>query len=1598
MAGSLGHIAGTVSLNIDPFKQSTKVLQSEIRATGQAIKAQEAAFKSSGNSVAAMGAKYRAMGSQLKQYDALIAQQRSKYEGLKSSIGDVNNATDKQKASLTNAANALNKTVAASEALKGKYNQLGAQIVTNNSKWTSAGNAMGKVSGVTGTVGEKFTTLGNKTSGLSRAVGTGLVAGFGAAVKSAVGFDSQIAAMGPLLTNGGKVTGQFKEQLNQLSNKSKEWAQEYGISTTTVNDAMAEMIRRGYNAKQTMAAMPAVLDATKASGEDLSTVMHTSTSVLEQFGMKAKDTSKVTDTLNYLANATASGFSDMGEAMTYVGPTAHSAGISLQETAAAISLMSNKGIEGSVAGTALRGALTRLLKPSKQNVEGFKELGVNVADFKKGTLTLPDIIDKIKTNTKGWTAEQRASAIALAFGTEAQSGMNALIDAGGDTLREYTKKATDASGSTKKVADSMNSTEQAKVARMKEKFEVMAITLGEKLLPAVEPVFKEVGKLADAFMKLDPQTQKTIAKVLVATAAFSPFAKILGSVFSGTSKVAGGLGKLFTALGKAKTGASTSGKALEIAGDAVESVGGKSVKTGSRLGNLLKGLTGLGGGAAEAGTAMAGAGEATAAGGAAMEGAAASGGLLAAAMSPVGLAVIGTTAVVAAGVVAWNVWGKGAVASAERTRKWGSDVGKAADKSLNKMQNFSTSASNQLNNFGTAGKKNTAELNNTFKAMYSNLEQQAQKANQSATASEQKKNNAIVADAKQTTTNIGNILNNAQTQKRKLTDDEKQYMRNANRQMNEDEVNLLNISSSKKKAVIAALNNDITNMSKKQRTESASILEKSMAKENQVYDKQKAKIKDTYDAGKINSAEYEDALNKLANTHKSKTESMVASLYNLMKANGMSKDEITQKLSQIGVKYSDAADAAKKTAASVKNSNGILADSSTKAGKAWNELVLDPKTGEIKANTQEFLNETVKSYDGWYKMKLASKHANLTTNAKKIIAEAMLTSDQWNNLEYSERKALIDSNSGKVAEQALLDAGVWNNLTLDQKRAIVESNSSATIIQTMHDLGQWDALTWKEKKAVVNNKTAEATMQALQDHGTWDSLTWKQQQAIMTTNSKSAMIDVLTAQGQWDTLQFSEKEALVEDKATKPVMEAMQTAGTWDNLDMKTQQAIMKAQGLDQVAQAITQVGAWNQLPAKTKKLLANNTSAAKVLNDAGIDISMYNNKPVKDKKLKVDGSDIKPKMQSAKTMIDEYNSKTPVTKHLKADATQHNQQFGTAKSQIDSFNQKSPKEKKPKASTGVFNDMVQGAIDKVTAFNGKPVKTKTATANVSQHNQQFGTAEQTIDKHNNKKVNQKTATANASQHNQAFQGAISKVGQYNSTNPNHKTATANASSVTNAMGNGMSYINNYNGTGINYKTAGMGHSDIDSAKSAWDNFLWDWNSQPTFMSKTVTVAKHIISSVGSMFHFAKGTKGSPEGISILGDGGREEPYYNPRTGLFGISPAVDTPTYLDKGTIVWPSISDFEKKLPHFATGTANSSRALESLSKLPNSIGNAQTTYNDSHDSAPVVNYEINISVPESTVNADTPQKMRQLAEAIIQQMKRIDKSGAIGRGETF
>ena len=126
-----------------------------------------------------------------------------------------------------------------------------------------------------------------------------------------------------------------------------------------------------------------------------------------------------------------------------------------------------------------------------------RELGFSVEEFQSGALKLPDIIDRIKESTKGWTDAEKSSAIARAFGVEAQTGMNALINQGGDALRNLTKETENARGYTKKLADELSKSSKNGVERFKSSLEVLQINIGQKLLPLLTPLLEKANEFIE---------------------------------------------------------------------------------------------------------------------------------------------------------------------------------------------------------------------------------------------------------------------------------------------------------------------------------------------------------------------------------------------------------------------------------------------------------------------------------------------------------------------------------------------------------------------------------------------------------------------------------------------------------------------------------------------------------------------------------------------------------------------------------------------------------------------------------------------------------------------------------------------------------------------------------------------------------------------------------------------------------------------------------------------------------------------------------------------------------------------------------------------
>lgn len=1544
MLGNLGQIAATVSLNIDPFQVSQRVLNSSIKATAAELRAQDAAFKGSEKSINNMRSTYDTLSRQSKNYQAQLQKQRERYDENSKAVErlnksetasqeEINRATKLQ----ANAASQYNRTAAAAAQNENRMAALRKEIALQSDGWTKVSNGASKFASVTEKTSSKLTSFG---STMTRAVTAPIAIGFVAAAKSAIDFNSQIQAMGPLLTNGGAITAKYRAQLDQLASASKKWSVEYGVSTAAINEGMSGMIKRGYTAAQTLGAMPAVLNAAKASGDDFNDVMHVSTSVLEQFGLKTesttgmlKNTSRVTDALTYIANATAAGFQDMGEAMTYVGPSAHAAGISLEETAAAIGIMSNKGIEGSVAGTALRGALTRLLKPSKQNRQGFNELGISVADFKKGTLTLPEILDKIKNNTKGWTDQQRASAVALAFGTEAQAGMNALISAGGGELRKYTSEAEHASGTTAKIANQLNNTDAAKLKRFQESIHVLGIEVGQKLLPTLTPLIKTATDVVNAFSKMDSGTQQTIIKFAAFAAVVGPMSSLIGGALKPVVALSKGISGIAGVIGRASAAAKIGGTAMDVLKSGFSKTAFEALKVAPAAAAVADGASGMG---------------------AAMGGAAASGTGLLAALGPIVPVVLGVTAVVGAGVAIWELWGKKALESADRTSRWGTDIGEVADRSATKMRDASGKISGAFTDTNHTVKENAKTIANGFdditkaakessKNTQTALDKLAKQVGGSTAdqirkdASEMKKADdarikQIEANAKQ----ARSITESASKEHVAFTRDQIQILDNLRKSSAAEAVKTLRISGTQQANVLKAINGEKIRMSQSAAKEQYSQMQQAFADETDTYGKHYAAIKNS---AELSTAQKNNALEKLEKDHQSNMSVIYAGAIQAMKAQGLSNKTIQEQLqTEFGATASQAKKAmnayseamskgvkdSKQFAAAV---NSSMSKSVQKAGNDWNRLVLDPKTGKVVTNLPQVLKDTASTEGGWKRLKFDLKNAKISSNAKQMIVEAMASTDKWNSLTVQEKTALVRASGKKELANIITEFVSWNKFTPKEQQAIV-SGDYTPLVNALVKMGYWNELSLKEQQAIVHDKATLPLIDILTQSGKWQGLTLKQQTALINAKGKDELKDALFNLGVWQSIdpkdqyttlkavgegkladmidqldlwnritpkqmqavvkgdyssivsaidkvngwnQLTPKQMqmIVQDKATATLIQGMIEAQSWNSVSVEAKTALIQAKGKEQLADAVAKFGLWNQLPSKTKELLVNNADARAKLVEAGIDVDAYEAKHPRPKELTANVNDLLTKTSQAKGELISYDSYKPGMKQFTGDSSNVTQHAEHGKSEINTFNMTNPLAR---------------------YFTGD--------------------------------------SSNVTTHAEKGKG---EVNSFNGTNPSMRHFMGNASSVVGAAGSGKNSIGSFNGTNPGDKYF-KGHDHTTGPASAAKRAVSAFGGNEV-ITKTFNFVAHISSSIRKLLHLQHGTNDlRTSSLAMVNDApgsNYQEPIITPGGNMFMFKER-NVVFPLARHSMVIPADKARRMNIPRFAGGTTDFGGAANRINQL--------------------------------------------------------------------
>lgn len=1176
MGTPLGQMIVELGLDSSKFGKGLQSAKNEVRMWEQATRASMNSAVASGNRLDGLKSKYDGLTNAMKAQQKVVDQLKDDYAKSFDKNGEATKRTERLAGQLAQAESKL-------QGYRGQINETAKAIARMQVETQGFTGWLNKSGDNLIRNGERLKTFGNGLSSIGTSMTVGvtapIMAGTIAVTKAAIDWESaftgvkktvneMVDANGNVTYSYSKLESQLKNLATQLPATHQEIAQvaenagQLGISTDHIVEFTKTMIDMG--------------ESTNLSADEASTALARLANIT---GMSQNKFSNLGSSIVWLGNnfaTTEREITEMGLRLAGAGKQIGLSQGSIMGIAAALSSVGIEAEQGGSAFSKLMVSLQLAVEKGGESLESFASAAGMTSDkFAQLFKSKPEVALERFIKGLGESEKHGKSAIqvldemgitevrlrdTLLRAANAGDLMTKAIEGGNKAFNENTALANEAS--------KRYETTESKLKMLRNEAVNLGIELGGPLvdalrdgLQAAKPWLKTLSDMADRFSKLEPEQQRSILKWIAMGAAAGPTLKILGS---GVTTI-GGLFKAFGTLEK--------GLVNLIAKQAEAKAAATGISTA---------LTGVGTSASIA----------SGAGGLA--------GFASVLTGPVGLAIGGTVLALGAGYGAWKLWGEEAWNSAQRTKRWGSDVGQATDEALTKVSNSAQTASGQFTlleqgissntdkavaNFAKMGNAIETEMTNRItklKELVNQLPQDIQNAANELTNDEINNQQEYLNIVKENNDKIAAIREQASNHHRQLTFAETTQIKQLANESVTAYVQSLGKSEKETKQILAAMTGNVQEASESQARAWLESLGKQRQSAQQEYSQMvESTKKSLQDAGyDLNSQYAKNILNLLKESSEAATTAVDQQMAMILEkypelanqiflangqiidaSNGAGQAMIAQN-KRMMESFSDltttSAQSAEKNAKTLK----LMADEANEYGEFWNSLVLDPKTGEIKTNAQEAINEAANSEQGWNQLIFASKTAKLSSNAKLMIAEAAIANGKWESMTFTEQQALIKSNATKTITQALQVKGDWDNLTFEQKKAILYSNTPETMAETLTNLGLWDKYEPQIKELKAKN---------------YDFL-----QVISQSEEKVKS---------WGTLPVEVKELLAKNENLKmTIYESEEYFNRWNALP--SNEKLMLANNQDALFKILTseqRMNEWNALPIDTKIMYANN-------------------------------------------------------------------------------------------------------------------------------------------------------------------------------------------------------------------------------------------------------------------------------------------------------------------------------------------------------------------------------------------------------------------------
>lgn len=398
--------------------------------------------------------------------------------------------------------------------------------------WTGRVVLKGEQQGVNAAFGGAAKAIGDVKSRLKS---IGITAAFAAAGVVIAGTAKKISEFQKSISDLSAITGATGADLDKLAAASKR----IGATTTLSASQAAEAFKLMASAKPDLLSNLDALEATtlasvtlaEAAGLELPTATNALGEALNQFGAGANEANRFIDVLAEGARLGSSEIAQTSEALRNSGTVAKLAGLSFEETNAAIQGLAKAGIKGSDAGTKLRSVLIKLQNQANDQfnpaVVGINQALANLADANLTTSEKVKLFGERSVATADVLIQQRA------------------------TVADLSRELQDSLGAATDQARTRTNNLWGDMKRLGSVFEAVQLNLGQAMLPTLRAViqsFTEILTVVEAMTKPDGIQEAnnqfsvfdaTLKTLFVTGSIVKNLFDIIGETFKGVGRIIG---------------------------------------------------------------------------------------------------------------------------------------------------------------------------------------------------------------------------------------------------------------------------------------------------------------------------------------------------------------------------------------------------------------------------------------------------------------------------------------------------------------------------------------------------------------------------------------------------------------------------------------------------------------------------------------------------------------------------------------------------------------------------------------------------------------------------------------------------------------------------------------------------------------------------------------------------------------------------------------------------------------------------------------------------------------------------------------------------